>query len=79
MGVDHVGFGPDYIDYIMDDVLEWMKRSSLPNDALPYAIGACDITGMPKFVEGMAARGYNDEEIRKVMGQNFLRVYRDGL
>jgi microsomal dipeptidase-like Zn-dependent dipeptidase len=30
----------------------------------------------PKFTQALIARGYNDKDIAKVLGGNFLRVYR---
>ncbi|MBW2369384.1 MAG: membrane dipeptidase, partial [Deltaproteobacteria bacterium] len=33
----------------------------------------------PKIVQGLVARGYSDEDVRKLMGGNFLRVYEQGL
>jgi len=79
IGVDHVGFGPDYVDYMMDLLMEWLKRSTLPLETVQYAIGADDITGMPRFVQGLVQRGYSHEDVRKLMGGNFLRVYAQGL
>ena len=53
-------------------------------DTLPQGRSKCDPLmyldrKYEKFVEGLATRGYREEDIRKVMGQNFLRVYREGL
>jgi membrane dipeptidase len=28
------------------------------------------------FVHGLVSRGYNDEEIAKIMGLNFMRVFK---
>ena len=30
----------------------------------------------PKFTQALIARGYSDKDIRKILGENFLRVYR---
>jgi len=79
IGIDHVGFGPDYIDYMMDTVTEHLKRSTWFDGDLQYAIGAGDISFMPKFIEGLLVRGYKKEDIKKIMGENFLRIYMEGL
>ena len=33
-----------------------------------------DISGMPKITEALCEGGYSEEDIRKVLGENFLRV-----
>ena len=30
----------------------------------------------PSFIEGLISRGYSDQEIKKLAGENFLRVFR---
>ncbi len=78
-GIDHVGFGPDYVDYMMDFTKVNLAGSRLFTGELQHAIGAKDISAMQKFVEGLINRGYKEEEIEKIMSRNFLRVYMEGL
>ena len=40
----------------------------------PYGMVMPDCTGLPELTAGMLARGYAEQTIRKVMGQNWLRV-----
>jgi len=76
IGIDHVGFGPDFIDYWADIAME----SSDPNIAVGgYAREVEDISATPIFVLALAARGYSEDDRRKIMGGNFLRIYREGL
>ncbi len=63
IGIDHVGFGLDYNE----------------TGELQFAIGAPDISNMPKFVDGLLHRGYGEPEINKIMSKNFLRVYKQNL
>jgi membrane dipeptidase len=37
--------------------------------------GLEDVSKMPKITEALLARGYLEEEIVKIMGENFLRVF----
>ncbi len=37
--------------------------------------GFDDVTHFPRVTEGLVRRGYADEEIRKILGENFLRVF----
>lgn len=43
-------------------------------DSLPS--GLKDASGYPNLVAGLRTRGYSDEEIRKIMGGNLMRVWR---
>jgi len=42
-------------------------------DALPD--GLKDVSGYPNLVEGLLRRGYSEEDIRKILGENLLRVW----
>jgi membrane dipeptidase len=44
-------------------------------DSLP--IGLKDVSSYPNLVEGLLRRGYGDEDIRKILGENLLRVWRE--
>ncbi|MEX2124008.1 MAG: dipeptidase [Woeseia sp.] len=44
-------------------------------DSLP--IGLKDVSSYPNLVEGLMQRGYSDEDIRKILGENLLRVWRE--
>lgn len=43
-------------------------------DSLP--IGLKDVSSYPNLVEGLLQRGYSDEDINKILGENLLRVWR---
>lgn len=43
-------------------------------DSLP--VGLKDVSTYPHLIAGLAARGYSDEDIRKVLGGNLMRVWR---
>ncbi len=64
-GIEYVGLGPDFLE------------PELMDDRGPgfYAKGIDDITGLPRVTKALVERGYSDEDIRKVLGENFLRVF----
>lgn len=67
MGADHVGLGADFDVY---------------QSHLPYALGAWtkdleEADKWPNITEGLVARGYSEADIRKILGENLLRVYRE--
>lgn len=43
-------------------------------DSLP--IGLKDVSAYPNLIEGLLERGYSDEDIKKILGGNALRVWR---
>ena len=36
-----------------------------------------DISQLPQITEGLVARGYSDQDIEKILGLNFLRVFKE--
>ena len=43
-------------------------------DTVPYAKGLEDLSKLPDLTRGLVARGYDDESISKILGENWLRV-----
>jgi len=39
--------------------------------------GIDDVSQMPEITKGLVARGYSDQDIEKILGLNFLRVFRE--
>jgi membrane dipeptidase len=44
---------------------------------VPYAKGISDNSMVPNITRGLVARGYSDEDILKIMGGNWLRVFKE--
>jgi membrane dipeptidase len=65
-GVDHVSLGPDFLEP------ELINRS--PGY---YAQGIEEITKLPRVTEALVRHGYSDTEVRKILGKNILRVYKE--
>jgi membrane dipeptidase len=57
-GVDHVGIGADY--------------DGIPLDGAPE--GLDDVAKLPSLTYELLRRGYSDRDVRKVLGENLLRV-----
>lgn len=67
----------DHIDYIVN--LVGPDHVALGSDfdgvhQIPEGIDDCSM--MPKITKGLVERGYSQEDIRKIMGGNFMRVFR---
>ena len=66
-GIDHVGIGFD----ICNGFTDYLKLE----DPLPAYDIITSHRHLPEFTAGLIERGYSDEEIIKILGGNFLRVY----
>jgi membrane dipeptidase len=70
-GIDHVGVGLDFCSGFKDYL------------SLPHALNTYDVLpghhDLKNFTAGLVQRGYNDEDILKVLGGNFMRIYKQVL
>lgn len=78
VGVDHIGLGPDFM-YGRTD-LNVMIRELWPTDTyseMPWLMvkGFETISDLPNVTQGLMERGWSNSEIRKLLGENWLRVY----
>ena len=91
IGVDHVGIGLDHTDAterypepIKEPWTIWRERRPEMLGTwedfftVPYAKGIESNAQVPNIVRGLVARGYSDEDVLKIMGGNWLRVFREG-
>ena len=92
-GVDHVAIGTDVAYSSQNSSLEGRKlprrprsrepfRSLWPKDDFaetPEMTTSLAWTNWPLFTVGLVQRGYSDDEIRKIIGGNVMRVARDSL
>ncbi len=80
VGVDHVGVGLDLIEGRvyeppLDPIL--FKPEAYPPLPWKYAQGLESITEISNITRGLLERDYPLENIQKIMGGNWLRVYRE--
>ena len=88
-GVDHIGFGSDMNDQALDSGTTppyAAYRNFRPEHADVYGRGPIEHyepfprglhrhTELPNLTRGLVDRGYTDDEIRAILGGNFLRVF----
>ena len=81
VGIDHVGLGTDNVCDAEgmtcppeEQNIMVMPRSTY-GATWTYAEGLESIADLPNFVQGLIDRGWPTGDIRKVMGENWLRVY----
>jgi membrane dipeptidase len=90
VGIDHVGLGIDYYEgqHPVEDDVTAMARyeqrvsegswrpSEYPPPPYKYPAGIETPRTLPRLTEGLVDRGFAEDEIRKVLGLNWMRVYR---
>lgn len=79
IGIEHVGIGPDFLE---DSLRELAKKAfedtDYDPDILDRWIPECDGTEkLPEFTAKLLTRGLSKEDIEKVLGANFMRVFRE--
>src|SRR5262249_62014144 len=78
VGVDHLGIGLDYTPESLDGLLEmnplyWPPREGYGQGG-PMRIA--DPSQLPEITDMLLQRGWTEADIRKLLGENFLRVAR---
>ena len=93
VGSDHVGIGLDLMEFeeafskkgVMSsrnfppERYERIFKPEFkpPGVVLGYAKGLESVAQLPNLTQGLLARGYSEEDVAKIMGGNFLRVFRE--
>ncbi|HEX9767124.1 MAG TPA: dipeptidase [Nitriliruptorales bacterium] len=77
-GIDHVGVGPDFIDdYYQAKHGGWVLPPDLDVPFVPAEISRPE--DLPRLTQELLDRGFGDDDVRKVLGGNFVRVFREVL
>jgi len=76
VGIDHVALGPDFIDDYFNHVHGGWILPALIDAELADAEVARP-SDLPKITSAMVRRGFAEADIRKVLGENALRVLRE--
>ncbi len=72
-GIDCVALGPDYLPY----TAQFRRNTGQP--ALSFPVGLESPASLFDLVQELVARGYGDEAVRKILGGNLLRLFRETL
>jgi membrane dipeptidase len=77
VGIDHVGLGTDFIADLMGidqtPTKDWMMPPELAHSTIPGLGRSGDL---PHLTEELDRRGFSSGDIRKILGENALRVFR---
>lgn len=89
VGVDHVGIGLDFARKFIDEnivaeesvIKQWRPIrpdvfGSGPSDVYPpYPVGLERHTDIINLVTALLKEGFSEQDVKKILGENFLRVY----
>jgi membrane dipeptidase len=77
-GVDHVGLGPDFLRPYMDAVFpQYDSFVDLEDVDMKQSVpGLATTRDLPNVTEKLAERGWSEPDLRKFLGENWLRVFR---
>jgi len=73
MGIDHVGIGADFSDFIVWDPAE----VGTGFEEQPKTENLQGVSDLPKLLEALLARGYTPDQTAGLLGANFMRVIKE--
>jgi membrane dipeptidase len=81
-GVDCVGVGPDIMENWDPHIVDYVSERSSTIHGIPvthwkhgYPEGMKSNADLPRLTEGLFGLGFDDDEVAKILGRNFLRVF----
>jgi len=78
VGTDHIGIGFDFAQESIEEYKAFgydPEVYPLPPWTYPREID--DVSKTPNLTEGLLARGYSQSDVKKILGENFIRVYEE--
>ena len=82
LGIDHVGLGPDFMEDVPEEILATALEELTTFEKEKYfstkqISGFESISECPKVTSELLFRGYDRGQVKKIMGGNWLRLYKD--
>lgn len=79
LGEDHVSIGTDFVEGQPEGFLDRGLGRYVPAGMVPrwpwvYPEGIRTVDDFPNITDGLARRGYSESAVRKILGENLLRV-----
>jgi membrane dipeptidase len=79
-GIEHVGLGPDFIQQVIVELTPPICMTDFEGlDMLTCVEGLGGPDGLPLITAELVRRGWPERDIRRVLGENWLRVFRSDL
>jgi membrane dipeptidase len=75
VGVEHVGLGMNY-SHETDETFAYYRRDPAVYPKPPWTYAVKDPSAIPSIGDGLRARGYDEKTVAQILGENYLRVFR---
>lgn len=78
VGIEHIGVGPDFIADIYDDL--YPAHADLTSEGLDTRVNIEGLHAprhLPNLTAALLRRGFSEADVRLILGENFLRVFRE--
>lgn len=82
VGIEHVGIGTDFTEGQDAEFFRWiLKGTSKTSPRMPLSLPILNPAGIetprdfPNITAALLDHGYPEEHVRKILGENFLRVF----
>ncbi|HHY39284.1 MAG TPA: membrane dipeptidase [Clostridia bacterium] len=75
VGPEHIGIGSDFAEGWADDPARRKTLLEIDGTIYTWPRGFGGVHEFSNIADGLASRGYSDEEIKGILGGNFLRVF----
>ena len=76
VGIDHVGIGADFVKEYLDEVYPSNEKIEHQGEDIRAVIEGLDSpAGMPALIDALQRSGIEGDDLDKVLGGNFLRVF----
>jgi membrane dipeptidase len=83
IGIDYIGIGADLLDYAVEDNIQLNDTSSEEARENPIQIQypriLSNVSEFSQIFKALKQRGYTKKEIKKIAGENFIRVFKSVL
>lgn len=76
MGIDHVAFGFDFMEFLPEEAMGTMKPEPGTSSTV---FGLEDESEIPEFIQLIKKRGYSNDDIEKIAYKNFERILKEYL
>lgn len=84
IGVDHVGFGTDFYDGWPESEIMWWRAGRFSRESAVPIKGFSawptwfkSSADFPNIIEGLEKRGFKPDEVAKIAGGNWIRLFRE--
>jgi membrane dipeptidase len=71
-----VGIGSDFSERQAESPVMRRLLLTIDGQIFEHPIGIESVAKFPNITKGLIARGYSEVEIKKILGENFLRVFK---